>query len=312
MKKLRRYFRPSRASNADGITGLTHWSIGILTGKSLDSLREPDGVKNPVLSIADITDRRAIFLADPFLFRGKDHWHLFFELFDAALVRGVIGHATSKDGLCWKYQGVVLQDDVHLSYPYVFESDGEIYLIPETKKAREVRLYRATNFPNAWKFEKVLLHGRFADASVVKYENRWWMFAAYGAYSLCIYHADKVEGPWRRHLWPRFYFRNKSKARPGGRALVRDGKIIRFVQDAKLRYGHQLRAFEVDILTRNRFKEHEILDRPVLTPGTGEWNCIGMHHMDAQQLADGSLLAIVDGARPPLDEAVDGSLSAQV
>ena len=39
---------------------------------------------------------------------------------------------------------------VHLSYPYIIRSEGEIYCIPESWEANAVVLYRATRFPNEW------------------------------------------------------------------------------------------------------------------------------------------------------------------
>lgn len=303
MSRFLRLFRRRTAyhSQASEAAPGSQWSLGILTGKTLLHLGEAGGVKNPILTSRDVSDRRASLLADPFLFRHKDKWFLFFEIFDDDLVRGVISYATSDDGFHWTYRGVVLQEPFHLSYPYVFEHDGEIYMIPETKKQREVRLYRATNFPTAWKMEKVLLRGKLADASIVYHEKRWWIFAARGAYALGVYHSETLLGTWRRHLRPFFYLRNKAKFRPGGRISVHNGKLVRFVQDSKLRYGHQVRAFEVDLLTPRRFREHELLNGPLLSPNGDGWKSIGMHHIDAQKLADGSVLAVVDGAGYPFE-----------
>lgn len=303
MRRFLRHFRPRTAyhSQASESAPGSQWSLGILTGENLSKLHEPQGISNPVLTSRDVSDRRASLLADPFLFRHGELWYLFFEIFDDDLIRGVIAYATSDDGLRWTYRGVAMQEDFHLSYPYVFEHAGEIYMIPETKKQREVRLYRATSFPTQWKLEKVLLRGRLADSSIVHYKDRWWIFAARGAYSMAIYHSTSLLGEWKRHLRPVFYLRNKAKSRPGGRICMHNGKLMRFAQDSKLRYGHQVRAFEIEVLTPHRFRERELLDRPLLTPEGRGWNSIGMHHIDAQQLNDGSLLAVVDGAGYPFE-----------
>jgi hypothetical protein len=42
------------------------WSIGIYTGDSL-ILTPPSQIKNPVLTAHDVTDVRALFVADPFM-----------------------------------------------------------------------------------------------------------------------------------------------------------------------------------------------------------------------------------------------------
>lgn len=302
------YSMPSPMSTSSHIqksTATSQWSLGILTGPSIDRLQTPSGIINPVLTTRDIHDRQSSFIADPFLFRDGKTWYLFFEMFDVALNRGVIAYAQSSDGLRWSYQQVVLEEPFHLSYPYVFSHGGEIYMVPETKKAREVRVYRATDFPKRWEFCRTLIRGRFADASIVFWQERWWMFVARGAYSMAIFHSDQLLEGWRSHWRQLFYIRNKSCARPGGRVIVDNGQLIRFAQDAKVRYGHQLRAFAVDKLSKLAFKEHEMLDRPLLTPSQSGWNCVGMHHIDPQRTDDGNWLAVVDGAGYPFETEME-------
>ena len=97
------------------------WSISIFAGRDPLSLApHPDIGDRAVLSAADVTDTRARFVADPFLWRSATGWHMFFEVYDEPLRRGVIAHATSGDGLAWKYDCVVLEEPFHLSYPHVF------------------------------------------------------------------------------------------------------------------------------------------------------------------------------------------------
>ena len=71
--------------------------------------------------------------------RMKDVWYLFFEVMNSKSGKGEIGLAISKDCRAWTYQNIVLKEEFHLSYPYVFESDGDYYMIPESceRKLRE-------------------------------------------------------------------------------------------------------------------------------------------------------------------------------
>src|SRR5262245_57834324 len=93
------------------------WGIGVLAGKALHNLAEVSGIINPVLRAKDITDCRAGFIADPFGFLRGGHWYLFFEVFDIDSRRGVIGLASSSDGLHWQYEKIILREPFHLSYP---------------------------------------------------------------------------------------------------------------------------------------------------------------------------------------------------
>lgn len=239
----------------------------------------------------------AEFIADPFLLFARNKWHLFFEVMEAGIGKGSIGLATSLDGNAWQYEKIVLRTDVHLSYPFVFHHKQDIYMIPETKKAREVRLYRAHDFPYDWRLERVLLRGRYADASVFQYGDRWWMHAEHGPSCLALFYAESPHGPWRRHRYPFVRFRDKGAARPAGRPIILNGRAIRFAQDSRGGYGRQVRAFTIHHLTKNAYEEHPWPTDPFLAPAlNNNWNGSRMHHLDACQLGDGSWLAASDGS----------------
>lgn len=110
------------------------YSISIYEGGSPLDLRPAAGADNPVLQAADVTDVAAIYVADPFMIRGGGEWHMFFEILPQADEKGVIALASSADGLKWRYRQVVLDEPFHLSYPYVFEFEGEHYMIPESHR----------------------------------------------------------------------------------------------------------------------------------------------------------------------------------
>ena len=74
---------------------------------------------------------------------------------------------------------VVLDEEFHLSYPYVFEWKNEYYLIPESNEDLAVRLYKAESFPDKWEYIGNLISGyHFIDPSIVYYKNIWWLFVA--------------------------------------------------------------------------------------------------------------------------------------
>lgn len=37
-----------------------------------------------------------------------------------------------------------------MSYPQIFEHDGEIYIVPETGSGHTLDMYRAVDFPDRW------------------------------------------------------------------------------------------------------------------------------------------------------------------
>lgn len=101
VKRKIRELCPSRiADQLLGEQGAIHqlWSIGIVTRASPLRLRHAPGGLNPVLTREDVSDVRALFVADPFLLRVGDLWHMFFEVYNFDADRGEIAWATSKDG----------------------------------------------------------------------------------------------------------------------------------------------------------------------------------------------------------------------
>jgi hypothetical protein len=274
------------------------WSIGIYTGKSPFHLTSLPGGGNPILTRHDVRSVPAKFVADPFMIPVDDVWYMFFEVMNQQTRRGEIGLATSNDGLTWAYQQIVLAESFHLSYPYVFEWDGAYYMIPETLKAGAVRLYRAQSFPTRWSYVGPLMQGEWADPSIFCFDDRWWMFACPTPYQhdkLCLYFAEGLLGPWTEHPRSPIVESNKQSARPAGRVLVLDRKIVRFSQDCIPNYGTQVRAFEIFQLTTTDYDEAEHDSSPVLTASGSGWNGLRMHHLDPHRLPDGRWMACVDG-----------------
>ena len=136
------------------------WSIAMYAGPSPLRMATAPGASNPVISAVDVTDVPARFVADPFMVHVDGLWHMFFEVLNNQSNKGDIGRATSRDGLTWRYERIVLQEPFHLSYPYVFRWKDDFYMTPETLGANAVRLYRATSFPDQWTLVKDLIPGR--------------------------------------------------------------------------------------------------------------------------------------------------------
>ena len=276
------------------------WSIGIYEGTSVWDLAPAPGAANPVLTAAAVTDVPAAFVADPFMVRNECGWWMFFEILNRRTRLGEIGLAASPDGLNWKYQRVVLREPFHLSYPHVFEWEGHHYMIPETKATRTVRLYRARAFPFEWEFVETLASGRaFADASVFRHENRWWMLTeTSGALpfgELRLYGSDELLRGWSEHSASPLRVDDPVSARPGGRVIDDGGRLLRFSQNCATRYGLDVRAFLVEVLTPTEYRDRPVSDAPVLRGSGKGWNENGMHHIDMHRLDNDRVIACVDG-----------------
>lgn len=256
----------------------------------------PAAPVQPVLTGDDVTDDPALFVADPFLFHEGATWHLFFEAYVYQGYRGKIAHATSLDGLHWTYDRIVLTQQAHLAYPYVFKVDGGHYMLIVPSTTNDVELYRAYDFPYDWRLEATLLRGRdFVDPSIVLLDSVWWIFAGESGSGICrLFWSTQLAGPYAEH--PRSPIVNDlAKGRPAGR-LVRWGgeRLVRLAQKNDEHYGQGVRAFAVDQITPWAYVEHEIPESPVLYQSGHGWNSDGMHTCDPWW--NGShWLAAVDG-----------------
>ena len=274
------------------------WSIGIYHGGSPFHFEPASGIVNPVLTPAVITEYDADLVADPFMLRRGGRWWMFFEAMQRGTKRGDIALAVSDDALRWSYEGIVLSEPFHLSYPYVFEWDGEVFMIPEALGAEAISLYRADPFPTAWKLEAKLIPGRHADPSIVRWDGKWWIFTCPRPKIndvLELWIADELTGPWRQHPRSPIINGNAAIARPGGRVLEVDGRLIRYTQDCAETYGRQVRAFEIQRIDEEEYEEREWPGGPVLTASGNGWNRTGMHNIDPIRLDDGTWIACVDG-----------------
>ena len=246
------------------------------------NLIEPLNIVNPILTASDIDDVDAAYVADPFLFFENDLWYMFFEVWNKNTNQGDIAFATSNDGFHWTYQQVVLDETFHLSYPYVFKWQNVYYMIPETKKANSVRLYKSVEFPFKWAFVGTLLDDFGGlDSSIFYFNGKWWMFTSPGQNSILnLYYANNLTGPWTEHPKSPIVAGDASRARSGGRSFVfNNNRLIRIAQKCDVVYGQRIRAFEVDILTETQYEEYEIPESPILAEGAG-WNETGMHQFD--------------------------------
>ncbi len=276
---------------------IDRWSVGIYKGSSPFNLSSRN-IKNPVLTYKDIKDVDAEFVADPFMVKEGPLWYMFFEVMNSRTQQGDIALATSMNGIDWEYKQIVLDESFHLSYPYVFKWKDDYYMIPESKKANSLRLYKAVEFPIRWKFMSRLLRGKYVDPSLARYNGKWWLFAETNPQkrdTLSLYYADDLKGPWIEHPKSPVVKGDANIARPGGRVLVLGNRIFRFTQDDTPSYGNQVWAFEITKLSSLDYEENKLSKNPIVKASGSGWNEIGMHHIDPHQISKYYWIACVDG-----------------
>lgn len=117
--------------------------------------------------------QRQDWCADPMLVDDGEKTWLFYEA-----VLGDHGHievAQVLDDCTLGNPMVVLKDECHYSYPFVFRHGNEWFMIPESSASSQVRLYRATAFPEKWELVTVLLREKAVDTTVFEQNGQLYL-----------------------------------------------------------------------------------------------------------------------------------------
>ena len=192
---------------------------------------------------------RANWCADPMLVDFDDKTYLFYEAVDGD--HGRIEVAQINDDCTVGTATVLLNDECHYSYPFVFGHEDELYMIPESSAANEVRLYKAKTFPYEWELQSVLLNARAVDTTVFEQNGKKYLltFITDGktervtprAYEM---HFD--DGVSLKELtWAEF---DELRVRGAGGVFEENEKQYRPAQiSTEVRYGDALALYEVNV-----------------------------------------------------------------
>lgn len=270
-----------------------HWRVG---WRKLDGPDLFDLGAHPKTGWTDLPDDGRRFYADPFPFVHQGKLTLFVEDFIHRLGKGIISAVDFIDGRPAGTPVPVLEHNCHLSYPFIFEEEGQIWMVPETSANGTIELFRATAYPGGWVKETDLVSGlTCSDATLIRHDGTWWMFATVrdggGAFSdaLHLWSAPDFRGPWTAHKGNPVMI-DIATARPAGRMVVRNGHLLRPVQDCRRGYGAALAIARVTKLDHDGF-EQEI--EAMIGPGPG-WPGRRLHSLNSAggfEFIDGSATA---------------------
>ena len=200
------------------------------------------------------------FQADPFGYWRGGLLYVFVETFDYRHPVGTIDVLVFDAQYRFVGQCPVLSEPWHLSYPIVFDAEGETWLMPEANQSGRLTLYRAVAFPDRWEPAlTITVDPAPVDATPLWHAGRWWLFYASTAHgqdgmsALNIAFADRLAGPWTPH--PGNPVRTgPASSRPGGTPIVTaDGRILLPVQDCSRTYGGAITLLEIETLDETRF-----------------------------------------------------------
>ncbi|MEJ0100751.1 MAG: formyl transferase [Pseudomonadota bacterium] len=222
------------------------------------------------------------FLADPFGWQQGETLHVFAEALDYRSHHGTIERWSFDSSGRLLESRPALREAWHLSYPLVFEAEGAVWMLPEAHRSGTLTLYRGDDKLERWQPEtSITLDAAPVDATPLWHAGRWWLFytpAGPKPQHLHVAWSGRLTGPWHAH--PLNPVRvDAAGARPAGRAVIIDGRIMLPVQDCTSTYGGAVRPLWIDRLDEREFSAS--LAAPLaLPPGAGNYRD-GMHTLSA-------------------------------
>ncbi|MEO1624197.1 MAG: hypothetical protein AAFV25_03490 [Bacteroidota bacterium] len=203
------------------------------------------------------------FWADPFLWQREGRTYLFLEELPFQTEKG---HLSVMEIFPDQPPGpveVILDKDYHLSYPFLFEYEGDLYMIPESYQANNIQLYLCTDFPTQWEFKMCLMDNLCAmDTTLFFHNDKWWLFTAITETEgsshhdeLFLFYADTpLTDQWTPHPMNPIVSDVRS-ARPAGNLYWENGQLIRPSQDCSRKYGYGFNLNVVEELSETTYRE---------------------------------------------------------
>jgi len=206
-----------------------------------------------------ILNRKGFFTADPFVIARGDKHYVFYE---EAHIRSGKGHIGFMNLENLSERGVALQEDFHLSFPFLFNDHGRLYMIPETRGVNEIRLYECTEFPHEWKLSKVLMKDVSAvDTVLHKVDGLYFLFTSISRNEK-LNNADNLYVFWSNSLVDEFQPVGKGVFLKDVRGGRNAGSIFRYkrdwyrvAQNGSGGYGAGLNLYKITELSKENYKE---------------------------------------------------------
>lgn len=235
-----------------------------------------------------IENEKGTFNADPFVVNKDNKNYCFVECFNYAEKKAKINvYELSEKG--YVFLGTALEESFHLSFPFIFEFNNEFYMVPESSKNRDIRLYKCLDFPLKWKLQEILIEDiDAADTMIFHKNNKWWMMTnedplklANHNYQMNIYYSDNLlNGEWIAHKNNPIIM-DATKARNAGLLLDEDN-VFRVSQAFGFykKYGENFSINKIELIDVNSYSEKTFSSH---TKFFGK-NILGSHHLHSNNI----------------------------
>ena len=224
------------------------------------------------------------FWADPFLFHYNEKDYLFFENYSYKTKRGKISCGILHNNELTQVIDV-LDFNFHLSFPFIFEEDGEIFLMPEGSENKKLEVFKAVDFPSKWELYTTAFEGEVVGDAFfhVDEEAQKWLFLNKQAAKTAPMNSElfiyKVDSYKMNVLTPHKQnpvLIDARVARNGGGLFKHNNQWYRPSQrNVDGVYGRALNINKIEKLTLEEYKETTV---QIIEPSFDK-KLIGLHHL---------------------------------
>ena len=213
------------------------------------------------------------YLADPFIIFRDNKDFVFVEEYDYATKKGYISVIHDWNKPTTK----IIDEPYHLSYPFLIEDGGTLYMIPESSAGGKIHCYSCQKFPFEWRKEQIIIDEAILDPTIFKSNGKFWMFYTKPSQScseLHLRYSDKLLGEWKEH--PSNPIKVAAKiCRPAGPVFEVNNVLYRPSQDSTGGYGDNIIINKITELSTSVFREEPV---NVISPAN-QYPYTGMHHV---------------------------------
>jgi hypothetical protein len=231
------------------------------------------------------------YYADPFIHHTEQGRYCFVEEFRHEKSKGEItvlrlgNGKESEDSSEPVRVGTALEEPFHLSFPFLFEYEDQLYMCPESHGSSQIRIYRCNAFPLQWQLHCVAMDAVAAvDTMIFPAHGVWWLMSSFHPLGdtatypeLHIFSApDPLCGQWTPHAQNPLVV-DPELARNAG--LLRDGGKIYRVSQARsfTAYGAWATVSEIKALSLDDYQEDRVSQ---LKPSFNS-RATGLHHLQS-------------------------------
>ena len=206
------------------------------------------------------------FFADPFVIKKNKKHYVFVEDYikkDSKAVISVI-EIDNKDN--HKYFTNIIEEDFHLSFPFIFEYENDLFMIPESSKNKDIRLYKCLKFPDKWIYCYNLISNiDAADTILFKKSNLYWLLTTsskdndYSSQLNIFFSDNPLSKRWTAHKKnPVRYDINNGR---NGGLLIDNNELIRATQTCDYnKYGQNQYGRKINLNVINDISEINFIE----------------------------------------------------